>query len=46
MDFVSAGKIGKRRVDVWGSNGQQTDGGERLDLDGLSLSRVFQLHMH
>jgi len=38
LDLVStAGEIGKR-VDVGKSNGQQTDGGERLDLDGLSLS--------
>ena len=41
LDLVStAGEIGKR-VDVGKSNGQQTDGGIRLDLDGLSLSLSF-----
>lgn len=45
LDFVTAGKIGKR-VDV----GKEATGtsGERLDLDGLSRSlfRVFQLHIY
>jgi hypothetical protein len=36
FNFASAGKIGKRRVDVWR---ESNHGGERLDLDGpFSLS--------